>query len=251
MLKPTCSFLLLASFMSMGCEAPETEELSETSQALVVGRPQGITCGLAYAKPYQVDANGACNGTTTVTVYAPSPPSYTLTQSAPVGFTPISVGDRGLASGWGFFVSSQTNSTGGVTTANSNDLLLPKGTACGFKESCNQGSSVTCLGFDANVSCPSGWTRKWAGDSNAPGGCNFVWCEYQDPNGYCSTSACTSNGGLPGIVCGITDSQASGGNIGQCLGVDTRFSCPSGWTRMGNYDWGRSSGNGVGWCTKL
>jgi hypothetical protein len=126
------------------------------------------------------------------------------------------------------------------------------GTACGFKDNCNN-SGLTCIGFDPAHSCPPGWVAKVGSDSNAPGSCNggpggFVWCEYQDPNALCTTGSCPLTDQPSGIVCGIDDNDR---HNGQCLGVQTDSVCPPGWAHKGWYDDGRSAGHGIGWCTKV
>jgi hypothetical protein len=103
------------------------------------------------------------------------------------------------------------------------------------------------MDFDANVSCPAGWTKKVASDMKAPSGCGFVWCEYQDPNNLCTTQACQHTNQPYGLACGITDNDR---NNGQCMGRLTTQGCPLGYVRYGYFDDGRSPGHGVGWCSR-
>lgn len=103
------------------------------------------------------------------------------------------------------------------------------------------------MGFDAKFSCPAGWVQKISTDMNAASGCGFSWCEYQDPNNLCTTTACKLDNQPVGLVCGITDGDR---NNGQCQGILTTQGCPAGYVRSGFYDDGRPAGHGVGWCQK-
>jgi hypothetical protein len=222
--------------------------------------PMGLTCGMSYVmnkycansnnvnwiNGYVLDSNGWPYYTAIAGVGACQPAAWT--SQAP-GFVTISDGDRGLPSGGGFY--HQAYATSDPNLPASDRYVLPKGTACGFRESCNRPAPL-CLGFDANRSCPPGWNRKWAADMNAPSGCNFVWCEYQDPHGLCD-AGCSQSSNVPwGTVCGITDSRYSdpAGNGGQCMGIPTRNGCPQGYYFHGFFDDGSSGGNGVGLCMR-
>jgi hypothetical protein len=222
----------------------------------VSGQPQGLVCGLGYYNNETNIAMGACEGYQT----ASAEPYWDNCSSqfaivicngdrisCASGFLPETDGDTGLCSPWGFYHQAAWPGTAGLNASNSAELLLPKGTACGFKEECHDSSvHTTCMGYDAHVSCPPGWLPKAANDINAPGGCGFVWCEYQDPSNLC-TGACQLTNQPTGIVCGIDDNDK---HNGQCLGVQTDSGCPAGWEHHGFYDDGRGSGHGVGWCSK-
>lgn len=238
------------------------DALEPTTGALsIMSGVTGMNCGMAYH----------CNGCGTApTVVIPG--SCSDSRLGPQGFLPavfsepnggalfgyhLAVdGDRGRAPGFGFFHQTLNPTPGSGDVAHSHEYMLPKGTACGFKESCND-SGERCMGFDANVACPNGWLRKVGTDVNAPSGCGFVWCEYQDPLNLC-TGRCfanqTTSSWLPmGLTCGITDTDRQNG---QCLGQPTHLGCPAGWNNGGlsppqnGIDHGRPLGHGILWCSK-
>jgi hypothetical protein len=246
--------LAVTTLAACGTEENATET---TAGALgVTGMPQGLTCGMGYYTDYRNVQSGYCKGYSTANAYSmcsgnTCTSGFDLGPSAP-GFHVAGDGDRGrglsgAGLGWGFYHQSLSASTGGVTTANTDQLYLPKGTACGFKEACNGDSGETCMGYDSNHSCPPGWVQRVASDIKAPSGCGFVWCEYQDPNNLC-IGDCQLTNQPSGIVCGIDDNDR---HNGQCLGVQTDSACPAGWQHQGSYDYGRSPNHGVGWCTKI
>ena len=206
------------------------------------GLPNGATCGLAYRRPGSPVIGTGCEGVQTIEPSSAICLGWNQPTVRPPGFVLASDGDRGLPACYGFW-HWRFNETSG---ADSTNFRLPKGTACGFKEACNN-SGERCMGFDANVSCPAGWVKKLSSDLNAPNGCGFVWCEYQDPNNLCTSRACQYDNQPMGLVCGITDNDR---NNGQCQGMLTKNGCPWGYSRYGFFDDGRSAGHGVGWCAK-
>jgi hypothetical protein len=247
---------LVVGLVASGCGERAAEGVvveSTTSPLSIKVLPTGTTCGLGYYKDGNTIVKGICNGASTL--------NPTRFQCSPLGAICISTGtstptpgahlaadgDRGLGSGWGFYHQTFDASPGSGDVADSAFYALPSGTACGFKEACND-SGETCMGFNANVSCPSGWVRRVSSDLHAPSGCGFVWCEFQDVSQNCPDDCGLTTYWIPsGTVCGITDGDR---NNGQCLGFSTLLGCPSGWTRYGFLDDGRPAGHGVGWCVK-
>jgi hypothetical protein len=257
------SLMMVAPF---GC-GTEGEEIAVRTSALLQGdRPMGFTCGLAYTNGYAVyplpdisPVNGKCMGFPTIPIAYPPPDN---SPPAP-GFALGNDGDAGLRANLGFYHQYLQNSTGDTDDEEYPErLLLPKGTACGFKKTCGASSGITCMGSDPKVRCPNGWQQRQASDANNSPGCNYVWCEYTDPHGVCATADCQFNLQPPGIVCGITDSDYPDTPInsklakGRCLGAVTNNSCPSGisggyiWRWHGRYDDGRHAGHGLAWCSK-
>jgi len=235
--------------VAAGCDGgPDPQDIAqaaaEPERTQRVGLPTGFTCGLAYRRPGSgIHGNNECAGFTTL-IHSTTD-TRCIGENAPLtpaGFAWVPDGDRGLPSCNGFYHFRFAGSNAIASTR----FRVPRGTACGFKEACND-SGERCLGFDANVSCPAGWTQRIASDLNAPNGCGFVWCEYQDPHDLCTTAACRVDNQPFGLTCGITDSDR---NNGQCLGQPTTSGCPAGFTRYGFFDDGRSAGHGVGWCAK-
>jgi hypothetical protein len=222
----------------------------------VSGWPQGMDCGLGYYRNGVNVVDGVCQGFRTGNANIDWCDQSAMGRcdvagSCAPGFGVGPDGDRGLCAPWGFYHQHLLSSTGGVTLTNTDQLFLPKGTACGFKDNCND-PALTCMGFNPAVSCPPGWVKKVGSDSNAPASCNggpggFVWCEYQDPNNLC-TGTCQLQDQPAGIVCGIDDNDR---HNGQCLGQSTDSACPPGWARKTWFDDGRSVGHGIGWCTKI
>lgn len=200
----------------------------------IVGTPAGFTCGVAYKNGSPV-VDGACQG------------AHTLSGTPAFNFHIVSEGDFGLSSGNGFFSQALSFSSGDVSQPDF--LELPKGTACGFKHTCNS-RNETCLGNDPATSCPIGWMRRSGSDINASSGCNYVWCEYQDPHNLCTTATCEITNAPLGLACGISDNDMGTLQQGQCLGGLTVNGCPLGYTRHGFFDSGRSSGHGIGWCSR-
>jgi hypothetical protein len=210
--------------------------------------PFGAVCGLEYERPGSLLYGQPCAGynsnspgsTNTVCIGQTTPPT-------PTGFRWTEDGDLGLPDCNGF-----KHFTYNVVSETAPDQFqLPKGTACGYKETCNN-HNETCLGIDPKVSCPAGWTRKASSDMNGASNCYFVWCEYQDPHALCTTAACVHDNQPEGLVCGLTDSDSTDpGRIGQCMGLSTRSQgCPAGYIHFGNFDDGRSAGHGIGWCAR-
>jgi hypothetical protein len=264
------SILAIALALS-GCEAapPETETIT---QALTVGLPAGLTCGIGYIAPFQTAAFGSCNGFPTAQFTGTST-NYTIHREAGPGFLNVQAGDRGLGPNFGFY--NQTRSfTDAAAIGKSDDLALPRGTACGFKETCNDTGEMCFGNFDpARNQCPTGWVPRRAMDILGASNCNFAWCEYLDPHrhswkvlasgaeapgGDCPDDPMPPDGtnhtclpNLPsGTACGITDKQ-SPFNTGVCVTTFTPSgSCPAGFTAHPFFDWGRPAGVGVTWCSK-
>ena len=229
-------------------------EVQQTASAVLNGLPAGLTCGLGYYRNGVNVAMGRCQGLATATAaYSDCyPDSITMcipnwpNMSCAPGFLASADGDRGLCLPWGLY--HQSLQAGLNDLANADQLALPQGTACGFKESCND-TSETCMGLDPRQTCPKGWVRKVASDSNAPSNCGYYWCEYQDPNHLC-TGNCQYQNQMSGLVCGISDNDRPSTH-GTCLGVNTATGqCPAGWAWYGWFDDGRSVGHGIGWCYK-
>jgi hypothetical protein len=239
------SVLITLGLTALGCLGGE--DATETKiGALVPGpginaSPQGLTCGMAYYSGSTPIVDNTCVG------------RLTKEQAPAVGFALVNDGDRGASSGSGFYHQGWTTSDPAIVTSgpneNTDQLELPPGTACGFKELCND-AGQTCMGYDpAQNHCPPGWAARVSSDLGAPGGCNFVWCEYLDPNHTCPLgSSCAATSGFArGTACGINDNDR---NTGSCFGVVTTqtSTCPSGYTKFGFYDAGRRAGHGIGWC---
>jgi hypothetical protein len=206
------------------------------------GLPEGMACGLSYTNSFNVIIeDGSCAGASTLGSLPPAP-----------NYNRRSIGDRGLPSGRGFSDQSFRGS-GEATEANSNRLAIPRGTVCGFKETCNNGGEL-CLGHDPNIDCPSGWIRHRASDASAPNGCTFAWCSYMDPYQICCDDlycdpTCVAN--MPqGTVCGLVDPE---NNVENFCGVNHQpwDHCPAGYYQsLGAYDAGRPAGHGLQWCWK-
>ena len=260
--------------LAQSCGADEETE-RRTSAISSSDRPAGLVCGLAYSYqmvqepgvwpllPALVPVDGKCDGNSTIkaspirvtnnlpgtNVGGPTAQNY--------GFAYL--GDNGLP--WYPYLGYQNQFLGiGSQAAEDSPgfLSLPQGTACGFSYTCGDHRGTTCMGYNPQVSCPSGWQQRQAGDAHASNGCNFAWCEYQDPHGACPGSSCFNL--LPkGLTCGITDSDYPNTHpnpklaAGQCQGVNpkTPNTCPSGWQWYGRFDAGRSAGHGLAWCSKL
>jgi len=253
----------------LGC-ADQEEEITTKASALLLGdQPKGLTCGLAYSARYEPvgypyppntyrptgwPVDGTCKGYSSIHV------SRYWGWSAAPGFGGGEDGDTGKPTGLGFYHQHRLDSTGDTNDEEyPQRLLLPAGTACGFKHTCNSTRDLTCMGWNAAVSCPPGWQQRQANDDQGASGCNYAWCEYLDPNQLCTSDDCKFNSQPSGIACGITDSDYPDTHsnpklaAGRCLGAVTRNGCPTNyaWQFYGKYDAGRSSGHGLGWCTKL
>jgi len=224
-----------------GCADGPDDQIEGQAQALnsglrVSGLPAGLVCGLSYQYNSGIAENNGCMG------------SLTLVNPPVAGFNYRSVGDRGLNATKGF-AEQVSRGSGAASSSNSDRLTLLRGTACGFKEQCNN-SGELCLGFDPAISCPLGWTQRTARDADG-GACHFFWCEYTDPNQVCCDGnscdpACAT--AMPsGTACGMSDLIEQGGAF---CGMSFA-ACPAGFhNTKGRYDWGRPSGNGISWCTK-
>lgn len=228
---------------------------SQLARAQIAGElPQGFTCGLSNiysqvsvahecietafycgARGTSIDLPVVCSSN----MYA-HPVEHFLP-----GFMTFADGDGGDGTGFGYyhFAWNQSNTTP------SDQYQLPQGTVCGFKEA-KFDPSATCLGFDANVSCPPGWTQKFRNDAGAPSGGRFVWCEYQDPNHLCTTSLCYHWYAPTGTVCGASDSQktpANGG--GTCMGLSpSQSNCASLGYSYFSWDTNAPTGQGLAYC---
>ncbi len=219
------------------------------------GLPTGFTCGLGYLS-YE---HGTCELVSTGYCEAfGNPAADSVSRGATCsaipgagsGFSNSFDGDQTEPSGLGYYHQTWTGSNG---TA-SDQYLLPSGTACGFKEKCHDGGEK-CMNHDpaAAVSpCPWGWVQKLAYDIGAPSGCNFYWCEYQDPKHLCTTSACYDSEQPSGLVCGISDNRRTGSAAGQCMGqVPSLSTCNAlGYGFFPFEDDGAPSGEGLGFCMK-
>jgi hypothetical protein len=222
------------------------------------GVPQGFACGLSY-----YDGN-VCGGTAfscSIAWAFPATMTYdnnhgvcNITKNQLSGFVSRADGDwGGQPTGFGFyhFGSSVANSTPSA------QYLLPKGTVCGLKEQAND-PSVTCMGWDSNVSCGpsnSGWKQKFRNDSGGPNGTGrWVWCEYQDPNNLCTTRDCYLTQQPLGTVCGASDTdRVYPGNAGggQCMGLSPSIAhCSSLGYNYFAHDENAPNGSGLGYCIK-
>jgi hypothetical protein len=219
------------------CEgAPGPDEIVRTSSAASQQNPQGLTCGVAYQNG-GIWIDGACNFKRTLASPPEHAPDYHL----------VNDGDTGLMKGDGFYHQALDMNQ---DLARPVDAKVPPGTTCGFKHTCNPSKVEKCFGLDPAQACPLGWFRVQASDARANSGCNFVWCEYLDPQGLCPNSACPQPFGL---ACGMSDSDASNGQgNGFCQGFRiTRGSrCPTGYSLNGPFDNGRTFGHGLVWCSK-
>jgi hypothetical protein len=225
-----CAVALFGCGME-GDDGTEADVTTVTSAAFSIGI-HGIDCGIMYENNSQLIVDGACDNVRT-RGYNP-PPGWPYELQA--------IGDRGLRSGAGFWAQSwRVNNV-----LDPQHLVLPRGTACGFKESGNN-AAENCMGEDPKIRCPAGWNRRFASDLNAPSGTQFFWCEYRDDNQMCPGGNCLAN--MPkGLACGIADSDTDNG---VCLSNQTvSMGCPAGFLFRGFYDWGRPWGHGVGWCEK-
>jgi hypothetical protein len=265
-----CVGLLSVLLVSISGCGNNDDTIEEHASALLFGdRPMGFTCGLAYSARYEPvgppyppntvrptnwPVDGKCMGTSTImsSQYWPYLPA--------AGFGNGNDGDNGQTFGLGFYHQYQAASTGDTDDEEyPQKLLLPKGTACGFKHTCNSSKTLTCMGWNPAVSCPAGWQQRQASDASGANGCNYAWCEYQDPMNLCTSNDCKFNMQPSGIACGVTDSDYPDTHTnpklaaGRCLGSVTKNGCPPGftWQWYGKYDAGRSSGHGLAWCTKL
>jgi hypothetical protein len=232
--------IVLLPIVLVACGGPPAGDDVEAKTAAVTGvsaLPQGLVCGMAYQWDSSTRLVNFCAGKNTFQ------PPYSN------GFEQQYVGDRGLAYGNGFYDQSYA-SVYAASPFDSANLILPKGAVCGFKRGCFD-FTTTCMGINAAENCPFGWRMKVGSDLNAPAGCNYNWCEYQDPNSLCPNGNCLPS--IPtGLVCGLTDNDAGTDPFrkGQCLGLDVNTqACPGGvMVRRGWYDWGRPSHHGLGWC---
>jgi hypothetical protein len=242
--------VLFVVVVGCGGQPPDGSEVTAASTAPLesTALPLGAVCGLEYERPGSSVYGQPCEGensnfpfpTNTICIGEVPP-------TTPAGFRWTEDGDLGLPTCNGF--KHFTYNLGSQTA--SDEFQLPKGTACGFKETCNN-HNETCLGVDPRVSCPAGWFRKIASDMNGASNCYYAWCEYQDPHTLCTTTACVHDNQPEGLVCGVTDSDSTDpGRVGQCMNLTTRTQgCPGGYNHFGNFDDGRSAGHGIGWCAR-
>jgi hypothetical protein len=253
--------LVVGTFGACGDSASPDNALEEvTSELATPGKPQGLTCGIGYYRNCVNVDMGICDGVETgYTTGNCNSGNWSFTLGNATGLHNAADGDRSCYAPWGFYHQAWTNSDPNVN-ANSAWLLLPKGTACGFKDNCNNYTEL-CMGLDPANSCPSGWNMMFSGDAGAPAKCNhngpggspgpgaFVWCEYQDPNHVCN-GTCQTTDQLYGTVCGISDNDKT--NYGECLGVfpGATGTCPAGYQWHGRFDDGRSVGHGLSWCSR-
>jgi len=238
--------------------------------------PEGLVCGLSYLNSDgTVYADGRCNG---VPVVQPGGTTQPRT-----GFQVVHDGDSGFAStrGWVHWRFEDPAGAGFVGKSDTDpshaDLfILPKGAVCGlhhtFWTSNATGKDYTCMNYDPGkafpitqafptstslVGCPPGqtgnaWVARKAFDMSSGSG-YWVWCEYQDPNGFSYNHRGLNFGG---IMCGLSHNNTSTGNtlFGTCAGVpawtgsgppncSSGNEIPRGW-----FDDGQASGVGLGGC---
>jgi len=220
-----------------------------TPPSPVSGLPQGMTCGLTYVNEsteWWLGTNRLIDCAGAVTIYQCPWQSWPCTEKAD-GYYNVFDGDFGLASHFGFYHQELASVPGAVYDASlSAQLRIPQGTVCGLQHTYNS-PGKTCLGVDSRWGCPSGWVRRSAVDDNSDGQHAWVWCEYQDPNHFCTDLTCINS--MPrGAVCGVTGTDSW--EAGLCAGKATAQGCPTGWERHGYFDDGRPGGQGVGWCIK-
>lgn len=251
--KPIISAIALGALDGWGAE--DGEDVIATTGAIArvpsVGYPKDLHAGLGYIAAWSTIYQGSCVGTVTATAYSNTDGAgtqYVRTTGVATGHHNASDGDRGQPVNFGFYHQAQKSSTGDVS--DTSWLMLPKGTACGFKETGNN-SSETCYGHDPKYGCPPDWDPKIGTDSSAPAGTNFAWCEYRDDHTLCPVGSASAFANLPsGTACGITDNTR---NNGRCLDkLAPTQGCPDGgWVRSTSfYDAGDTNGHGIGWCVK-
>jgi hypothetical protein len=199
---------------------------------------------------------GHVNGFRTLVIDPNGQSFWTL--AAP-GWLAREEGDLGNNSGYGFYHQELTAPSYGVggnglTTGPTDLFKLPYGTDCGFHHNQNSPANLqtgvgTCMGYDAYVSCPTGWQRKTMYDANSSGG-YFVWCEYEDPHEICiADPSCLQTAHNMGLACGL-GSDTTDGQPGLCGELGQNI-CPSGWVPSGYFDDGRSSGQGLMVCLPM
>jgi hypothetical protein len=220
--------------------APDTtveENVASNAQALSssLPLPQGLTCGLWHTfGPSGLGCDGSAPGT------------------AASGFDYIATGDLGMPYGQGFFHNALFLSTTVAASYAEDALPLPRGVVCGLMHTGSAFAPPTCLGHDAEQSCPNGWVRRTAFDHDDGGYSpqNFwAWCEYQDIHALCPKGKCSNNVPL-GTVCGLSE-KGSTETSGICDGDDViAHGCPKGWQAVGPRDEGAPSGQGLFWCTR-
>src|SRR5215831_6484605 len=142
--------------------------------------------------------------------------------------------------------------SGGVTdlTRSASFQLFP-GTACGFHHT-QATPGLTCMGLDpAQGLRPSGWAARSHQDYNSGG--SYVWCEYQDPNNYCTDPNAPPYPNM--TVCQALAHESGYSNTISSNTDDTGFAaitngnCITGWYKSPYFDDGRSSGWGLSFCT--
>jgi hypothetical protein len=214
------------------CEGAAGRDEIDTTSSAVSASPLGLVCGMGYQnKGIWVD--GACLF------------KRTMVGEKADGFHIAFDGDYGLAAGDGFYHQSLDANEGLMRAI---DAVVPRGTTCGFKHSCNSSFREKCFDKDPQVECPLGWIPRQASDAKARTGCSYFWCEYLDPQNKCLDFKCAQPNGL---TCGMTDSDRLNGF---CEGVRVTPGalrpCPFGFTFRGTFDDGRQAGHGLAWCEK-
>jgi hypothetical protein len=248
--------------------------------------PEGLTCGLSYLGDGTIWENNSCNGVSTFNFdYAYFPCTgidqyctgcfcadacifgtcdelgYYYYPRAAAGYTAVSDGDYGAASGDGFYHQRLTSGVTDPSLASS--FVLPRGAACGFHHTRNS-PGLTCMGYDPAKyfgltqdgpapgipGCPPGWNPQKAFDMSSDYG-YWTWCEYQDPNHL--------SDGQPsvqplGIACGIAHNHSVLGTVGECMGYITNNSsnrafCAAPLAASAWRDMGEPSNVGLGFCT--
>jgi len=242
---------MLAGLMFAGCGPGQRDPdrgsggPATRSVTAVDGLPE-VTCGLQYVSD-QSTVNGlGCNGIATYSSAGGLVPLY----QGPNQMYYIGKRDGDINKAIGFVHQDQIGRTGFANPQTSDRLKVPRGTACGFRRENSIENYDFCMGFDPQVGCAPGWTRKRANDANSTVG--WIWCEYDDPFGFCADGLCV-NATLPdGMTCGISVNSPGDTVTGYCVNVDTRFGCPAGFVHSPSfYDDGRPAGQGLGWCARF
>jgi hypothetical protein len=181
------------------------------------------------------------------------------------GWNVMTDGDLGLKSGSGFYHQELTTAGGGVQPTQTDAFVLPAGAACGFHHTqvspANKATGAgTCMGYDAAISCPQGWTQRFVFDDSSGDGnvdctlptslrdsadCgHWVWCEYKDPYNLGETAAALTKAAQSGVAMNLS-AVVSEADYGVSAAGQ---SCPSGWTRTAYFDDGRPAGQGLSSC---
>ena len=226
--------------------------------------PQGLTGGLTYWNPGESVVIGLIDKFPTI--------DNNKHPNSKPGWQVRSDGDRGLSASQGFYHQELTSVGGGIR-GSSYSFILPAGTVCGFHHTQNTPTQKphmdpqkdnmlgTCMGADPSQNgCPSGWVPRRHFDMSSGDGsqnCNagsatsvpypehcgyFAWCEYQDPLRFCDEDPNCIARATKMTTIGIQSNvDPNGGTV--------RPTCPNGTVRTSFYDSGRSSGQGLSFCS--